>query len=241
MAHGVEGQDIYLDDVDRARFMDDLRRIVRESGATILAYCLMGNHFHLGIQVGTIKLSSIMHRLMTAHAKAFNQRHDRKGHLFRARHEEVLCGDEKYLAALIRYIHRNPVKAGLVTRPEDWPWSSAAGKPVRDEEYGDLDQFDPWTGAQEAPPSLIRHSSIELPDIGVLGQEISARTGIPSSEFRSDSRRRPVVAARRLLAQEAFKSGHPLIVIARWLNSSPASLTRYARSNTENTGKTGTS
>ncbi|MDP3542009.1 MAG: transposase [Elusimicrobiota bacterium] len=236
MAHGVAGQDIFLDDTDRELFLDDLHRLVRDSGASLLAYCLMGNHFHLAIQVGAIALSSIMQRLLTRYAKAINQRHGRKGHLFWGRHEANLCTDEKYLAALIRYIHLNPVKAGLVTKAEDWPWSSSAGKPMPEDPAGDIDAFDPWARAEETRPSLIRHPRIDLPGIDELGEDISARTGIQVSELRSKACRRPVVAAKRLLARVAVSNGHTLIAIARWLKMSPATLTRYAKSESENSG-----
>lgn len=240
MAHGVEGQDIFLDDADRVRFLDNLRRLVRESGASLLAYCLMGNHVHLAIQVGTIALSSILHRLLGAHAKTFNQRHGRRGHLFWDRYEVNLCTDEKYLAALIRYIHMNPVKAGLVKKPEDWPWSSLEGKSMPEDVFGGIDEFDPWARVEETRPSLLRPPPVEIPKIDELGDDISARTGIRLSELRSNVRRRPVVAAKRILTREAVGYGHSLIAIARWMNTSPTSLSRYARSNNENNGMPGT-
>ncbi|MBI2790283.1 MAG: transposase [Elusimicrobia bacterium] len=237
MAHGVEGQDIFLDDADRVKFLDDLRRLVQESEASLLAYCLMGNHFHLAIQVGTVTLSSIMRRLLTGHAKAFNGRHYRRGHLFWGRHEEILCVDEKYLAALIRYIHLNPVRARLVTKAEDWPWSSLEGKPMPEDSAGIFDEFDPWARVEETRPSLLRLSPIDMPDIDELGKRVAVRTGIQVPEMRSNASRRSVVAAKRLLTREAVSKGHTLIAIARWLNTSPSSLTRYARSKSENTGK----
>jgi len=229
----VAGQDIFLDDADRVRFLDDLRSLVRQSGASLLAYCLMGNHFHLAIQVGNITLSSIMHRLMTRHAKAFNQRHERKGHLFWSRHDEFLCSDEKYLAGLIRYIHMNPVKAGLVTKAEDWPWSSLEGKPMPEDASGEIDEYDPWARVEETQPSLIRAAHNDKPTIDELGLDIANRMGIPVPELRSNTFCRPVVAAKRLLTREAIKCGHPLISIGRWLNSSAATISRYARSKSE--------
>src|SRR6185503_15252840 len=95
-----------------------------EMSCTILAYCLMGNHFHLAMRVGNIPLSRIMHRMLTTYAMAFNFRHDRTGHLFQARYKAILCLDDAYLLGLVRYIHLNPVRAGLVPKPENWPWSS---------------------------------------------------------------------------------------------------------------------
>ncbi|MCR4295507.1 MAG: transposase, partial [Elusimicrobia bacterium] len=120
MAKGVDGRAIYTDDADRIGFLKSLNRIVNESGASVLAYCLMGNHFHLAIKVGAVPLSSVLQRILTSHALTFNIRHDRTGHLFQARYRSNLCLTDAYLTALIRYIHMNPVRAGLVSRPEDW-------------------------------------------------------------------------------------------------------------------------
>jgi len=216
--------------------MEDLRSLVRESGASLLAYCLMGNHFHLAIQVGTIALSLIMQRLLTRHSKAFNQRHDRKGHLFWGRHEAIPCTNEKYLAAMIRYIHLNPVKAGLVTKAEDWPWSSLEGKPMPEDAAGGIDEYDPWARVEETRPSLIRLPHIDMPDIDELGKDVAVRTGIQVWELRSKASHRSIVAAKRLLTREAVSKGHTLISIARWLNTSPASLTRYAKKKSEKSG-----
>ena len=216
--------------------MKNLRSLVQGTGASLLAYCLMGTHFHLAIQVGTIALSSIMQRLLTRHSKAFNQRHNRKGHLFWGRHEAIPCTDEKHLAALIRYIHMNPVKAGLVKKPEEWPWSSLEGKPMPEDAAGGVDEFDPWARLEETRPSLLRLPPVDMPDIDKLGEDVAVRTGIQVSEMRSNASHRSAVAAKRLLTREAVSQGHTLIAIARWLKTSPSSLTRYAKRKSEKSG-----
>ncbi|HEX4047573.1 MAG TPA: transposase, partial [Elusimicrobiota bacterium] len=124
MARGVEGRDIFLDDRDRNGFLANVLRLKSEMPHSILAYCLMGNHFHFAIRVENIPLSRIMHRLLTAHAVAFNGHNNRRGHLFQSRYKSVLCLNDGYLIALVRYIHMNPVRAGLVPGPGLWPWSS---------------------------------------------------------------------------------------------------------------------
>ena len=124
MARGVDGREIFADDSDRQTFLATTRGLKRETDCSVLAYCLMGNHFHFAIRVGRTPLSRIMHRLLTVYAMAFNFRHDRQGHLFQARYKSVLCLDDAYLIALIRYIHMNPVRRGLVSSPELWAWSS---------------------------------------------------------------------------------------------------------------------
>lgn len=235
MARGVDGRAIFIDDDDRVNFLSELMRIARESGASVLAYCLMGNHFHLAMQVGPVPLAVIMQRLLTGYALTFNQRHNRTGHLFQARYKAILCRDERYLAGLIRYIHLNPVRARLVERPQDWPWSSLAGGQIADD--SGHAEFDPWPKGDVQEVCLKRGGTVAERDIDAIGEEVALRTEIDIRELRSDVRRRPVIMAKRLLTQMAMKHGHSLTAVARWLHASASSLTRYARANTENTGR----
>jgi hypothetical protein len=84
----------------------------------------MGNHVHLAIERGPVPVSRIMLVLQSSYAQFFNRRHDRVGHLFQGRYKAFLVDKERYLLALIRYIHLNPVKAGLVRRAASYQWSS---------------------------------------------------------------------------------------------------------------------
>lgn len=229
MARGVDGRDIFTDDLDRRAFLSALFRICGESGAEVLAYCLMGNHFHLAIQVGSIGLMVIMQRLLTGYSTAYNSRHGRTGHLFQARYRAILCVDDAYLAVLMRYIHQNPVRAGMVVSAADWPWSSfrqceEADTPIPSE-------FDPWKAPKD-PPRLLRF--IEGPQLAIeeIAIKIQARTGITLKVMRSPVRRRDVVAARRSLTAAAIGHGHSLHSIAVWLQTSPTSISRYSKSNT---------
>lgn len=124
MARGVDGRQIFIDDRDRRDFLRIILALRSETQFSILAYCLMGNHFHFAARVGSTPLSHIIQRLLTKYVLGFNQRHDREGHLFQARYKAALCLNDAYLITLIRYIHMNPVRAGLTKAPEDWPWSS---------------------------------------------------------------------------------------------------------------------
>ncbi len=90
----------------------------------VLGYCLMDNHVHLALERGPFALSRTMLALQSFYAQRFNFRHQRVGHLFQGRYKAFLVQDERYLFALLRYIHLNPVRAGLVDRPEAYPWSS---------------------------------------------------------------------------------------------------------------------
>jgi REP-associated tyrosine transposase len=117
---------IFLDDLDRVAFMHLLRRTVRKFNWDCHAYCLMTNHYHLVVETRTPLLSAGMHRLNGIYAQQFNDRLERAGHLFESRFSSRLVGREAHLANACRYVLDNPVRAGICTRAEDWPWSSAA-------------------------------------------------------------------------------------------------------------------
>ena len=102
-----------------------LHHYSREFNISVIAYCLMPNHYHfLFRQDGEIGISILMQRLFNRYSKAYNKRYGRTGTLFEARFKAILVEDENYLLHLCRYIHGNPVKAGLVNKLEDWPYSN---------------------------------------------------------------------------------------------------------------------
>lgn len=230
MARGVDGMGIFLDDRDYGKFLGTLNRLKREAGMVIYAYCLMPNHFHLAIKVSTVPLSSFMHRILTGHALTFNQRYDRLGHLFQARHKAKLCLNDRYLLGLIRYIQMNPVRAGLVSRPEDWSWSSRT--PIELPNMG-TDEFDPWP-KEDAPPALIRLPPPSRSSIEDIGSEVCSTAGVGLGELKSGSKCRKVVDAKIRLSRECAERGIRLSEIARWLNVPVQSISYYLKKNSEN-------
>lgn len=125
-ARGDRREDIFLDDVDRLTFLDLLAKEVRQQRWRLYAYCLMGNHYHLLIETPEGKLVDGMRRLNGVYTQAFNRRHGRVGHVLQGRYKSILVDKDAYLLELARYIVLNPVRAGMVQRVEDWPWSSYA-------------------------------------------------------------------------------------------------------------------
>ena len=235
MARGVDGRDVFIDAQDRHVFIKTLARIKLQTGAAVYAYCLMGNHFHLAIKVESVELASVMQRLLTLYSITFNSRHGRTGHLFQARYKAILCLDDSYLIGLIRYIHLNPVRAGLAVSPDEWPWSSyndyqkahLDGLVIS---HHDMPDFDPWkTGMAEARPTLMHAHIDQLPPLSEIGASVSTRTGISVGELRSGSKRPDVVVAKRLLIVEAVKSGHRLLAIANWLGNSLGAISHHLR------------
>jgi len=116
MARGIEGRDIFLTSKERDEFLEGLAEIASEKGGpTLYAWALMTNHFHLLLRPAEIHLSTLMQRLMTAHAVNFNKRHKRTGHLFQNRYKSIVVEEDAYFLELVRYIHLNPIRAGIVS------------------------------------------------------------------------------------------------------------------------------
>ena len=127
MARGNARQDIVHDDDDRRRILADLERVVTKSSWTVLSFVLMSNHLHLLLRTPRPNLGRGMQSFLSRYA-AWAARHRRRpGHLFQGRYKAEMIEDETYYWAVSRYIHLNPVRAGLVTKPEDWSWSSYPG------------------------------------------------------------------------------------------------------------------
>lgn len=121
---GNARQDIFFDDADRYRFYLFMQEGTERYGHRIFAFCLMTNHIHLAIQVADVPLSRIMQNLSFRYTRWINSRLKRTGHLFQGRFKSVLVDADSYLLELIAYIHLNPVRAGMVTDSETYPWSS---------------------------------------------------------------------------------------------------------------------
>jgi putative transposase len=100
--------------VDRYFFLERLGTIIHESQTQCYAWALIPNHFHLLLKTGATPIATVMKRLLTGYAMRYNRRHNRFGHLFQNRYKSILCQEENYLLELVRYIHLNPLRAGLV-------------------------------------------------------------------------------------------------------------------------------
>jgi putative transposase len=125
MVRGIEGNKIFRDEEDRKAFIARLGSLVMETESRILAWALMENHIHLLVVSGPGGLSTFMRRLLTGYAIGFNRKHRRFGHLFQNRYKSIICDLDPYLLELVRYIHLNPLRAGLVKNLEElesYPW-----------------------------------------------------------------------------------------------------------------------
>lgn len=123
-SRGDGQEDIYLNDVDRAAFMDVLSQVCERFNWAVYAYCLMSNHYHLLVETPDANLSKGMRHLNGVFTQRFNRQNQRVGHVFQGRYKAILVQKEPYLLELARYIVLNPVRAGMVRAAKDWPWSS---------------------------------------------------------------------------------------------------------------------
>jgi REP-associated tyrosine transposase len=129
MVRGIDRAAIFHDDEDRHRFLKKLGELIEFSKSQVLGFVLMTNHTHILYKSGEKGISYVMRRLLTSYAIYFNRRHNRSGHLFENRYKSILCDEEAYLLELVRYIHLNPVRAGLVTTMgelDEYPWCGHA-------------------------------------------------------------------------------------------------------------------
>lgn len=123
-ARGNEQRDIYKSQADRERFCSYLASASERYGAVVHVWCLMSNHYHLLVETPAGNLSQIMRHINGAYTNYFNTKRKRAGHLLQGRYKAILVEKDAYALELSRYIHLNPVRAGLCKRPEDHVWSS---------------------------------------------------------------------------------------------------------------------
>ena len=119
IVRGVDRRAIFCDDADRVAYCERLAKIFLEDGASCLAWALMPNHVHLLVRTGPRPLSRVMHRVGTRYGRYFNDRHGRVGYLFQGRYHAIAVADDEYLMTLVRYVHANPLRAGLVASVDD--------------------------------------------------------------------------------------------------------------------------
>jgi len=114
IVRGIERRRIFYDDNDRDNFLKRLGDIVVDTKTACFAWAFIPNHLHLLLRTGMAPIATVMRRLLTGYAVTFNRRHHRHGHLFQNRYKSILCQEDLYLMELVRYIHLNPLRAGLV-------------------------------------------------------------------------------------------------------------------------------
>lgn len=222
-ARGNDRQPIFLEDADYRFYLAHLKLLLHALGIELHGYCLMPNHIHLLLKALHGSLSRLMQRQQGWYARRFNAKYGKTGHLFERRFDARLIVDDAYLMEVIRYIHMNPVKALLVGRPEDYPWSSihtylsgqtdgmvvvAAGLGFFE---GDVERFREFTTARHDDtmdaacwpdtvwyrPSLVEVAAVGLPERSVeLIAKVAAAFGVPAASLVARGRPQGLGEAR---------------------------------------------
>jgi putative transposase len=123
-SRGDRRESIFVDDTDRVALLTLLAQACDRFDASVLAYCLMGNHYHLVLTTRQANLSMLMRHLNGVYTQRYNRRHGKAGHVFQGRFKAILVDSDAYLLSVCRYVDLNPVRAGIVPAPGDWAWSS---------------------------------------------------------------------------------------------------------------------
>jgi REP element-mobilizing transposase RayT/DNA-directed RNA polymerase specialized sigma24 family protein len=123
-SRGDRGEAIFVDDEDRLGLLELVSQALSRFDAQMLAYCLMGNHYHFVLHTRRANLSLLMRHINGVYTQAYNRRHNKVGHLFQGRFKAILVDRDAYLLEVCRYVELNPVRAGMKRKPQAWRWSS---------------------------------------------------------------------------------------------------------------------
>jgi len=244
-ARGNGRMAIYTDDRDRRAFLRLLTRVTEVRSLACHAYCLMPNHYHLVATTSAANLSQVVKELNGPYAQWWNRRHRRVGHVFQGRFHAQVVQDDAYLLTVCRYVVLNPVRAGLVDKVEQWPWSSyratagmVAPPPFLHPEglWRHFSRGSPAAGIRRYREFVAAHTAgtSELPAEPVLGDAAFVdrfndwRRRASADVARREREVRPPLeelfagvvtkAARNQQAAKAYELGYPMVAIARYLD-----------------------
>lgn len=249
---GIERRAIFADDIDRADLLARLDRILPEEDVACFGWVLMDNHVHLLLRTGSRPLGSAMRRVTTGYAQRFNRRHGRAGYLLQSRFFSRVVADDDELRVVLRYVHRNPLRAGRVPSMREldvWPWSghSALIGSVPARRFHDvrrtralfgstataIARLEEWMAPGPVPVPNAAPGPAEAHALDRLEAHIAEaglRFGVTERALASVDRDRFVARARRWLVRTACDDGiaHALIagrlgVSAGWVSATALS------------------
>ncbi len=268
MLRGNRKQEIFRDERDY-RHLDRLVEAALERyGSEVHAYCWMPNHLHLLMRTGDVPVHRAIHYFAMMYAKYFNFRHGHVGHLFQGRYKSRLVASDGYFLQLLKYIHLNPVKAGLVEKVEQYRSGSMQtymnlsncsflNQSVAMQYFSNYrsrfyrfvsakdDSFDPWADADQATsvqklPSQQRvaYSDSACQNLDTIMAAACGLFSVSAAELLGASTRRDLTLARCWIGREAVLSNvATLSTTSRYLNRSPAALSKSLRKNAERLAK----
>ena len=194
ITRGVDRRDIFHSPEDFQKFLILLGMQKAKLPFFLYAYCLMTNHVHLLIERRTDDIGRIMHRVLTGYTQYYNRRYRRSGHVLQGRHKAILCQSDPYLAQLVRYIHLNPVRAKMVRKVENYPYSShRAYMGMEPDGIVDVDPVLRLFGVRKAVARtrFAKHVAAGM-KLGHLAEMYETPSGVLGSEEFADSMIHPI-------------------------------------------------
>lgn len=254
---GVGGRAIFLTDLARQLFLQDLLAIQKELPFIIYAYCLMTNHLHLLVEAIEAELSDVMEWLLGQHAKRVNRALERRGYVFEKRFDDTICVSDAHFRNAVAYISNNPVRAKMVPHADAWAWSShrelvGAAENIFIRRDLVLDRVGGVESYQRLLSRQPREDVVRL-TTALLGQKLKAdaflelagqspreclealagaaatATGLSVADIVGDSRMRREATARNLFIAKARELGLPGNEIGRFLGKSSAAVARAVK------------
>jgi len=150
IVRGIEKRKIVKDNQDRRHFVSRMGRVATKTETSIYAWALMKNHAHILVRSGAAGLPAFMRKLLTGYAVTYNLRHRRHGHLFQNRYKSIVCEEDAYFRELVRYIHLNPIRAGVLNKLSQldrYPWCGhGALLGYAENDWQDVDYVLKWFG-----------------------------------------------------------------------------------------------
>lgn len=242
---------------DKEFLIEQLKKSVAVDGVELYAYVVMSNHYHLAFRTCVEPLRKVMHRINTRYGLYYNRATERTGHIFEGRYKAIPVQNEGYLISLIRYIHRNPVRAGICLNIQDYPWSSdrfyrkqetsfvetgllldiiSGGRKQSVQNYSQfMEQDDDHPVTEEF--SVPKNENPEGRDQAIKKSggrksldEILTETGINREEFeliKKGCRMRKYSAAKETYAKKAFNEGYSMAEIACHISVSAVAVFKY--------------
>ncbi len=183
ITRGIRRASIFVDDDDRRRFLQLLASVVQRFALRCHAYCQMTNHYHIALTTTDANLSRAVRQLNGEYAQWWNWRHERVGHVFQSRFNAQIVQNDGHLLNVCRYIVLNPVRAGIVSSADEWPWSSYRATAGMDAPPGFLDadllleivaRGAPTEGSLRFRQAVLEAEahSLELPRAAILGDDL---------------------------------------------------------------------
>ncbi|MGC3955414.1 MAG: transposase [Propionicimonas sp.] len=231
MLRGINRQAIFLDEEDHLRFLHCLHDTRELSGCRVLAYCLMPNHVHLVLRAEGESIGQVVKRLGVRYAWWHNVKYDRVGHVFQDRFRSCPVDDDEYFVTLLRYVWNNPVKAGMVERPDQYRWSSLGRDALVDQdvlqsfiEQTTLAQLasTPDPDADNPEPLPPHHPALTDTAVATMLDLFCQQHHVPSFGLL------PIVARERVLLQ-SLSCGASVRQLSRLTSVSRMSIQRLAQ------------